>query len=123
MDVRGDQTLFAPIEELDHVGAVPLGLALDERGPEHPDHRAAFEQHEVERNARDRAGSKAEHEIASLPGHRSQARLGGIAAHHIVKHIDAFGRGQLFEPDLEILVLVIDAVVGAVLAGEGELVA
>ena len=57
-----------------------------------PIDRAALEQDEIQGNARNRARSEAEHEIASLPGHRAQARLGIGAADGVVEHVDALRR-------------------------------
>ena len=52
-------------------------------------------------------------------------RLGSAAAPPtvIVEHVDALRRGERLQSGLEILALVIDPFVGAMLAGEGELVA
>ncbi len=88
MDVRRDPSAPAPIEQLDHVGAMPLGLARDESGPEHADDGAALEKDEIERKARDRSRGEAHHEISSVPSHGAQGRLGIVAADGIVEDID-----------------------------------
>src|SRR4029078_2589414 len=63
----------------------------------------------------------AEHEVASFPGHGAQARLGVAAANYVVEHVDALGLREVFQPRLEVLVLVIEAVVGTMLVRKCKL--
>ena len=120
---RGAQlALGDPREQLLAVRAVLRGLAHRERAPEHADDLAALEQHEVERNLRDVAGGEADDEVAALPGDAAQRRLGERAADRIVDDVDAVAAGERLDALLEILVRVVDALVGAVLAAERELV-
>src|SRR3546814_8676575 len=62
------------------------------------------------------------HEVAAVPGHRAQGRLEQRAADRIVDHVDAAAAGQLLQPVAVAVLGVVHALVGALLAREGELV-
>ena len=120
--MRRELALGGPAHELGHVGLMALRIALDERAPEHADDVAALEQREIERNLRDLAGRKADHQEAPVPGDRAQRRLRIGAADRIVDHVHALAAGDAAQRLLQVLLRVVDRLVGAALAAEGELV-
>src|SRR5579859_7676875 len=91
-------------------------VALDETAPEHAENVAAFQQHEVERQLRDVAGSKADDKEASLPGDRTQRRFAVIPADRIVDHVGAAATGDLPQGFLDVVTGVVNAIIGAMLA-------
>src|SRR4051812_39681753 len=97
-------------------------VALDECAPENANDVAALEQREVERNFRDFAGGKPDHQKAALPGDRAQRGFRVCTADGIVNYVSTFAAGCLAQRVLQIRGCVIDDVVGAALAAERELV-
>src|SRR5204863_7331036 len=101
---------------------VTLWVALDEGAPEYADDVATLEQREVERDLRNFAGRKPDHQKAPLPRDRAQRGFGVSAANRIVDHVGAFAAGEAAQRFLQILRRIIDARVGAALLAERELV-
>ena len=83
-------------------------VALDERAPEHADDVAAFEQREIERDLRDLAGRKADHQKAPLPGDRAQRGFGVRPADRIVDHVGALAAGDAAQRLLQVFLRVVD---------------
>src|SRR5262245_59959647 len=96
-------------------------VPLNERTPEHAKHIAALQQHQIERQLRNVARSKADDEETSFPGDRAHRRLGVGTADRIINHIGAAPIGTSPQGFLEIAAGVIDRCISAVLAREGQL--
>ena len=71
--------------------------------PEHAEHGAALQQHQVERQLRDVAGGEADHQMAALPGERAHRRLAVGAADRIEHHVDAVLAADALERVAQIL--------------------
>src|SRR4051794_19644637 len=114
--------LGTPVRELIDGGLVLVLVAADPGSPEHAEDGAALQQDQVERQLRDLAGGKADHEMPSLPGERAHRRLAVGAAHRIEHDVDAVLAADTLEPGAQVLGVVVQHLVGAVGAGERELV-
>jgi len=71
--------------------------------PDDTDDLTAFQQWQIQWNARDSARRKSHHEIAPLPGDGPQRRLGVIAADRVIDHIEAFCASAGLEASAELL--------------------
>src|SRR5690348_2234867 len=91
-------------------------IARSKGAPENSDYRAAFEQRQVERNARNFAGREANDQVAALPGHIAQRYFRVGTADRIVNYIDAFASRQIFEALAQVLAGVVDAFISAMFA-------
>ena len=81
---------------------VRFRIAARELAPEHADDVAAFKQREVERDFRNFARGKTDHEEASFPRNRTQRGFGEVAADRIIDHIHALAVGQRLQPLFQI---------------------
>ena len=98
-----------------------LGLILGKLPPEHTDHGIAFYQRQVDRQLGDTAGGEADHQQAAIPGHGAGADVEGVTADHIVNHVGTAAIGVFFNGGFEIFFTVVDADIGTLLFGKGEL--
>ena len=81
-----------------------------------------FEQREIERDLRNLAGRKADHQEAPVPGDRAQRGFRIGSADRIVDHVHALAAGDAAQRLLQVFLRVVDRLVGAALPAEGELV-
>src|SRR5512146_517910 len=98
-----------------------LRFALGELSPEDADDARAFEQREVQRQLRNVPARETDDEVSSAPADAAKCRLGERAADRIVDHIRTVAVGQRGDTLAQIFAAVADRGVGAVLAGEPEL--
>ena len=125
---RLDGALGVERHQLGDVGGVGLSDRGAEGAPEHADHLAGLEQRQVERQLGD-AGREADHQEAALPGDGAQRGLRIVAADGIVDDVGAVLAAGLLEEVgqrlgaglVEGAGRIDDAVVGAVLPGERQL--
>ena len=122
MDMRAELALRAPLNDLRHQSALCFWLAPHPGAPQHAADIAAFQEHQIKRQFRNLAGGKADHEIAALPRQRAHGGLRIGTADRIVDDVDAVLAAKRLERTAQIFARVVHRFVGAVLAGEGELV-
>ena len=89
------------------------GLLAKETTPENPDKGTTLQQSEIEWNAGNRTGRKADNEIASIPRHAPYRRLSIITAYGVVDNIHPFSASDLFDAIFHRLIAVVDDFVGA----------
>ena len=89
MHMGRELALCRPAQQLLHILALHMGLALDELTPEHTHQRTAFEQRKIERYFGNIARGKSHHQETALPSNAAQGWLCIGPAHCIINHIDA----------------------------------
>ena len=109
-----------PGEQLLEVGRVVLRLALGERAPEHPEHRRALEQAEVDRQFRDASAGKTHHQQAAVPGDAANGLVEQVAADRVVDHVHTLAAGQALHFVLQAGFAVVDQLIGTCGLGHGQ---
>src|SRR5437016_5239407 len=110
--MAGKLSLRAPLRERIKRLLVLPGFVPHPGAPIDADDGAALEQDQVERNLRNLAGGKADHEMAASPSERAQGRLAVGAADGIEHHVDAVLSAEPLERLAQILLRVVDDFIG-----------
>ena len=97
-----------------------LRLALAPRAPEYAADVAALEQHQIKRDFGNFPGGESDHQVTALPGERTHRRFRVGPADRVIDHVDAVLAAMLLQRVAQIFLGVVDGLVGAVGAGEGE---
>src|SRR5262249_35254286 len=107
LDVARQLALRAPMGKRSDGGLGVLLVVANPRSPEHAEHGATLEQHEIERQFRDLAGGKPDDEVSALPGERAHRRLAVAATDRVEHNIDAMLAAEALERLAQILPFVV----------------
>ena len=97
-----------------------LGLLTAKAAPEHAHDGAALKQGQIQGYRRDGTAGKTDDQIAAVPGHAADRRLGVVAADRVVDHIHAAAPGERFNRCFQILLAVVDGLIGAEFPAHGQ---
>src|SRR5471032_2989606 len=120
-DMRPYPAFLNPAENLLQRGTRQVGLALDMLAPEHADNARALEQREVERQLRNLAVRKPDHEIPAAPPDTAKSRLSVLTADRVVDDVGPVPVCQRLDPFAQIFARVVDGGVRAVFHAQREL--
>ena len=103
MHVRSDAPVLDPSQDLFDLAHEARPLAHERHAPEDAHQRAALQQHEVRRNARDVPRREPDDQHAAVPRRRSERGLGVRAADGIVDDVCSCAVGERLHALLQIL--------------------